>query len=98
MTSARSIVIADPVRTAIGTFDVSLKDITAPYLGSTAIDTAIQRAVLEPDEIGTVVMGEVIQAGAKMNPARQAAVRGGLPVTVPALPLNPVCGSGAHAI
>src|SRR5690349_16641020 len=98
MTSARSIVIAEPVRTAIGTFDGSLKDITAPDLGAAAIRAAIQHAGLEPEEIGTAVMGQVIQAGAKMNPARQAAVRGGLPVTVPALTVNRVCGSGAQAI
>jgi len=98
MTSARSIVIAEPVRTAIGTFDGSLKDITAPDLGAVAIGAAIKHAGLEPEEIGTAVMGHVVQAGAKMNPARQAAVRGGLPVTVPAMTVNRVCGSGAQAI
>ena len=98
MTSVRSIVIAEPVRTAIGTFDGSLKDIPAPDLGAVAIGAAVKRAGLEPEEIGTAVMGHVIQAGAKMNPARQAAVRGGLPVTVPALTVNRVCGSGAQAI
>ena len=98
MTSPRSIVIAEPVRTAIGTFDGSLKDVTAPDLGAAAIGAAIKHAGLDPEEIGTAVMGQVIQAGAKMNPARQAAVRGGLPVTVPALTVNRVCGSGAQAI
>ena len=98
MTSLRSIVIAEPVRTAIGTFDGSLKDVPAPDLGAAAIGAAIQHAGLDPEEIGTAVMGQVIQAGAKMNPARQAAVRGGLPVTVPALTVNRVCGSGAQAI
>ena len=98
MTSARSIVIAEPVRTAIGTFDGSLKDITAPDLGAVAIGAAIKHAGLEPEEIGTAVMGQVIQAGAKMNPARQATVHGGLPVTVPAFTVNRVCGSGAQAI
>ena len=98
MISLRSIVIAEPVRTAIGTFDGSLKDVPAPDLGAAAIGAAIQHAGLDPEEIGTAVMGQVIQAGAKMNPARQAAVRGGLPVTVPALTVNRVCGSGAQAI
>ena len=98
MTSPRSIVIAEPVRTAIGTFDGSLKDVPAPDLGAVAIGAAIKHAGLDPEEIGTAVMGQVIQAGAKMNPARQAAVRGGLPVTVPALTVNRVCGSGAQAI
>ena len=77
MTSLRSIVIAEPVRTAIGTFDGSLKDVPAPDLGAVAIGAAIKHAGLDPEEIGTAVMGQVIQAGAKMNPARQAAVRGG---------------------
>jgi acetyl-CoA C-acetyltransferase len=93
-----SVVISAPVRTAIGTFGGSLKDIAAPELGAIAIGAAIKRAGLEPDEIGTAVMGQVVQAGAKMNPARQAAVRAGLPVTVPAMTVNRVCGSGAQAI
>lgn len=98
MTSQRSVVLAAPVRTAIGTFGGSLKDIAAPDLGAAAIASTIKRAGLEPDEIGTAVMGQVVQAGAKMNPARQAAVRAGLPVTVPAMTVNRVCGSGAQAI
>src|SRR4051795_6500137 len=98
MTSLRSIVIAEPVRTAIGTFDGTLKDVTAPDLGTAAIGAAIQHAGLEPEEIGTAVMGNVIQAGAKMNPARQAAIHAGLPVSVPAMTVNRVCGSGAQAI
>src|SRR6266851_1960124 len=98
MTTQRSIVISAPVRTAIGTFGGSLKDIPAPDLGAAAIAAALKRAGVEPQEIGTVVMGNVIQAGEKMNPARQAAIRGGLPVTVPAMTVNRVCGSGAQAI
>jgi acetyl-CoA C-acetyltransferase len=98
MTASGSIVLAVPVRTAIGTFGGSLKDIAAPDLGAIAIGAAIRRAGLEPGEIGTAVMGHVVQAGAKMNPARQAAVRAGLPVTVPAMTVNRVCGSGAQAI
>jgi acetyl-CoA C-acetyltransferase len=96
--TSRSIVFAEPVRTAIGTFGGSLKDVPAPALGATAIRGAVTRAGLRPDEVETVVMGNVVQAGTKMNPARQAAVHGGLPVTVPALTLNRVCGSGAQAI
>jgi acetyl-CoA C-acetyltransferase len=96
--TSRSIVFAEPVRTAIGTFGGSLKDVPAPALGATAIRGAVTRAGLRPDEVETVVMGNVVQAGAKMNPARQAAVHGGLPVTVPALTVNRVCGSGAQAI
>jgi len=98
MTSQRSIVFAEPVRTAIGTFGGSLKDVPAPNLGAVAIGAAVARAKLRPDEVETVVMGNVVQAGNKMNPARQAAVHAGLPVTTPALTVNRVCGSGAQAI
>jgi len=98
MTSKHSIVIAEPVRTAIGTFGGTLKDIPAVELGATAINAALQRSGLRPDEIGTVVMGNTVQAGNKMNPARQAAIHGGLPVQVPAMTVNRVCGSGAQAI
>jgi acetyl-CoA C-acetyltransferase len=98
MSPSRTVVLAEPVRTAIGTFGGSLKDIAAPELGATAIRAALARAKLAPDQVGTVVMGNVVQAGTKMNPARQAAVRGGLPVSVPAMTVNRVCGSGAQAI
>jgi acetyl-CoA C-acetyltransferase len=96
--TSRSIVFAEPVRTAIGTFGGSLKDVPAPALGATAIRGAVTRAGIRPDEVETAVMGNVVQAGTKMNPTRQAAVHGGLPVTVPALTVNRVCGSGAQAI
>jgi acetyl-CoA C-acetyltransferase len=98
MTSKHSVVIAEPARTAIGTFGGSLKDVPAAELGATAINAALQRSGLRPDEIGTVVMGNTVQAGNKMNPARQAAIHGGLPVQVPAMTVNRVCGSGAQAI
>jgi acetyl-CoA C-acetyltransferase len=98
MTSQHSVVFAEPVRTAIGTFGGSLKDVPAPNLGAVAISAAVVRAKLHPDEVEAVVIGNVVQAGTKMNPARQAAVHAGLPVTVPALTVNRVCGSGAQAI
>lgn len=98
MATARSVVLAPPVRTAIGTFGGSLKEVPAPDLGAVAIKAAIQRAGVRPDDVATVVMGNVVQAGAKMNPARQAAIHAGLPVTVPAMTVNRVCGSGAQAI
>ena len=98
MTPQYSVVFAEPVRTAIGTFGGSLKDVPAPTLGAVAIGAAVARAKLRPEEVETVVMGNVVQAGTKMNPARQAAVHAGLPVTVPALTVNRVCGSGAQAI
>jgi acetyl-CoA C-acetyltransferase len=98
MTSLRSVVLAAPVRTAIGTFGGSLKDMPAPDLGAVAIAAAVERAGLKPEEIGTVVMGNVVQAGSKMNPGRQASIHAGLPVSVPAMTVNRVCGSGAQAI
>src|SRR5258705_4341810 len=96
--SQRSVVVVATVRPAIGTFGGRLKEIPAPDLGAIAIKGAGARAGLDPEEVGTVVMGNVIQAGAKMNPARQAAIHAGLPVSVPAMTVNRVCGSGAQAI
>jgi acetyl-CoA C-acetyltransferase len=98
MTSLRSVVFATPVRTAIGTFGGSLKEVPVPELGARVIKAALERAGVEPHEVGTAVMGNVIQAGVKMNPARQAAIGAGIPVTVPAMTVNRVCGSGAQAI
>jgi acetyl-CoA C-acetyltransferase len=98
VTQQHSVVFAEPVRTAIGTFGGSLKEVPAAGLGAAAAGASVARAGLRPDEVETVVMGNVIQAGNKMNPARQAAIHGGLPVTVPALTVNRVCGSGAQAI
>jgi len=92
------VVICAPVRTAIGTFNGSLKDIPAPELGAAAIKASFARSGLAPHLVGGVVMGNVIQAGVKMNPARQAAIYAGLPVAVPAMTVNRVCGSGAQAI
>jgi acetyl-CoA C-acetyltransferase len=98
MSAPRSVVLCSPVRTAIGTFGGSLKDIAAPDLGAIAIKAAVARAGLKPEEIEIAAMGNVIQAGTKMNPARQAAIGGGLPVSVPAMTVNRVCGSGLQAI
>jgi acetyl-CoA C-acetyltransferase len=96
--SQREIVLCNPVRTPIGSYGGSLKDLPAPALGAAVVRESIRRSGLDPAQIETVVMGNVIQAGAKMNPARQAAIGGGLPVQVPALTVNRVCGSGAQAI
>ena len=94
----REIVLCYPVRTAIGTYGGSLKDTPAPDLGAAVIRETLKRSGLAAEEVETVVMGNVIQAGTKMNPARQAAIGAGLPVRVPALTVNRVCGSGAQAI
>lgn len=95
---ARDVVICAPVRSAIGTYGGTLKDVPAVELGAVVVRATLERAELSPGDIGTVVMGNVIQAGNKMNPARQAAINGGVPVDVPAMTVNRVCGSGAQAI
>ncbi len=94
----RDVVICSPVRTAIGTYNGALKDTPAVDLEATAIKASLERAGTAGKDIGSVVMGNVIQAGNKMNPARQAAIGGGVPVEVPAMTVNRVCGSGAQAI
>ena len=96
--SNTEVVICSPVRTAIGTYGGTLKDMPAADVGAVAIRATLERAKLTGGDIDTVVMGNVIQAGNKMNPARQAAINGGVPVNVPALTVNRVCGSGAQAI
>lgn len=92
------VVLCSPVRTAIGAYGGSLKDLPATELGATAIRVTLERSSLDPSLIQAVVMGQVIQAGARMNPARQAAIGAGIPVDVPAMTVNRVCGSGAQAI
>ena len=96
--STREVVICHPVRTPIGTFNGSLKDTPATELGAIAIRETLRRSGLDGAAIDTVVLGNVIQAGNKMNPARPAAIGAGLPVKVPALTVNRVCGSGAQAV
>ena len=98
MTTQSTVVFAEPVRTAIGTLGGTLKDVPAPQLGATAIRAAVKRANIAAEKVEAVVMGNVVQAGVKMNPARQAAIHAGLPVATPALTVNRVCGSGAQAI
>lgn len=92
------IVLCHPVRTAIGGFNGALRDVPATTLGATVIRAVMERAGLAKDAIDGVVMGQVVQAGSGMNPARQAAINGGLDVSVPAMTVNRVCGSGAQAI
>ena len=96
--AAKEVVICSPVRTPIGTYGGTLKDTPAVDLGAVVVRATIERAKLTPNDIATVVMGNVIQAGNKMNPARQAAIDGGVPVDVPAMTINRVCGSGAQAV
>ena len=97
MTTPETVLCA-AVRTAISNYGGSLKTVPATELGATVVRGALARSKLDPAKIGTVVMGNVIEAGNKMNPARQSAVYGGIPVDVPAMTVNRVCGSGAQAI
>jgi acetyl-CoA C-acetyltransferase len=96
--STPEVVLCNPVRTAIGAYNGSLKAIPATDLGATVVRETLRRSGLDAAAIGSVLMGNVVQAGNKMNPARQAAIGGGLPVSVPAMTVNRVCGSGAQAI
>ena len=98
MVSEREIVLCQPVRTAIGGYNGTLKAIPATELGAIAVRETLRRAGLDGSRVDTVVMGNVVQAGNRMNPARQAAVGAGVPAEVPALTVNRVCGSGAQAI
>ncbi len=96
--TAKQVVICTPVRTAIGTYNGTLKDVSATDLGATVIRETLKRSALAPEQVQTLVMGNVIQAGNKMNPARQAGIAAGLPVAIPALTVNRVCGSGAQGV
>ncbi|RKE38065.1 acetyl-CoA C-acetyltransferase [Paraburkholderia sp. BL23I1N1] len=96
--STREVVICNPVRTPIGAFGGSLKEVPATELGAVAVRETLRRSGLDPAALASVVMGNVIQAGNRMNPARQASIGAGVPVAVPALTVNRVCGSGAQAI
>src|ERR1043165_2911087 len=92
------IVIVAAARTAVGKFGGSLSKIAAPELGATVITELLRRAKLQGDQIGEVIRGQVLQAGAGQNPARQAVIKSGLPQSVPALTINAVCGSGLKAV
>jgi len=94
----REIQLCHAVRTPIGAFNGALRSVPASALGAVAVRAVLQRSGADPDAIGGVVMGHVVQAGCRMNPARQAALDGGLPVSIPAMTVNRVCGSGAQAI
>lgn len=94
----KDVVIVSAVRTAIGAYGKTLKDVPAVDLGAVVIKEAVKRAGIKPQLISEVIFGNVLQAGLGQNPARQAAVKAGLPVEIPALTLNKVCGSGLRSI
>jgi acetyl-CoA C-acetyltransferase len=91
-------VIVGAARTPIGKFLGALSPLTAPELGAVAIREALKRSKVSPDDVNEVIMGHVIQAGTGQAPARQAALKAGLPATVSAVTVNKVCGSGLKAV
>src|SRR3954447_22929088 len=93
-----SAVIISACRTPIGSFGGVFKDLSAADLGAVVIREAIRRADIRGEDLGDVIMGCVLQAGAGMNVARQAAIKAGVPVEVPAVTVNRVCGSGLQAV
>ena len=92
------VVIISGVRTAIAKFQGALENFTAPQLGAIAVREAVQRAKVDPNQVDECIMGLVVSAGLGQNPARQAALNGGLPPTVGAMTVNKVCGSGLKAV
>ena len=95
---AKEIVLAGACRTALGKFGGSLTNTPAVELGAIVIKEAIRRAGIKPEDVDEVLMGTVLQAGLGQSPARQAAVKAGIPVEVPALTINNVCGSGLKVV
>src|SRR6478672_4640678 len=91
-------VIVSAVRTATGKFQGSLKGFAAPQLGALVVAEAVRRAGIDPAAVDECIMGNVVSAGLGQNPARQAALRGGLADHVGALTINKVCGSGLKAV
>ena len=91
-------VIVAAARTAIGKFGGTLAKMPAPELGAIVISEVLKRAGVKPDQVDEVIMGQVLTAGAGQNPARQALIKAGIPVSVPATTINVVCGSGLKAV
>jgi len=96
--TSRTPVIVSAARTPIGKFLGGLSSLSAPELGGIAIREAVRRAGVSPDDIQEVIMGNVLQGGVGQAPARQAALKGGIPATVSAVTINKVCGSGLKAV
>lgn len=94
----KEVVIVSAVRTAVGSFNGSLSPFSAVDLGSMVIKEAIARAGIEKEQVDEVIFGNVLQAGLGQNPARQAAIRAGIPVEVPSYTVNKVCGSGLKTV
>jgi acetyl-CoA C-acetyltransferase len=97
-TSTNDIVIVSAARTPVGSFNGALSSLTAAQLGTIALKAAITRAKVESAEIDEVILGQILTAAQGQNPARQAAVHAGIPVTSPAWGMNQLCGSGLRAV
>jgi len=96
--STQDIVIVSAARTPVGSFNGALSGVAASELGSTAIQAALTRAGIAASDVDEVILGQVLQAGAGQGPARQAAVKAGIPVESPAWSLNQLCGSGLRSV
>jgi acetyl-CoA C-acetyltransferase len=96
--STNDVVIVSAVRTAIGSFNGSLKNVSAPELGAVVLKGVLEKAGVPAHRVDEVIMGNVLQAGLGQNPARQAAILAGLPQEIPAMTINKVCGSGLKAV
>ena len=98
MAASDDVVIISACRTPVGKFQGSLSDLSAPQIGAIVVREAVQRAKLDPKQVDECIMGNVVSAGLGQNPARQAAIFGGLPPEVGAMTVNKVCGSGLKAV
>ena len=94
----KEVVIASACRSALGSYGGSLKTVPAVDYGATVAADAIKRAGIQPEQVEQLIFGNVLQAGLGQNPARQVALKAGLPVTTPAFTINIVCGSGLRAV
>ncbi len=94
----REVVIASAVRTAVGTFGGGLRDIPAVDLGKIAVEEALKRGKIKPEQVEEVILGNVLQAGQGQNPARQVLIKSGIPKEVPATTINKVCASGLKSV
>ena len=95
---SKSVVITSATRTAIGSLGKSLKNISGDELGSIVIKETIQRSKITPGDVDEVIMGQVLTGGTGQNPARQAAMKSGIPKEKPAYVVNQVCGSGIRSV
>ena len=94
----REVVIVSAARTAVGTFGGALRDISAVELGKIAIEEALKRAKVKPEQVEEVILGNVLQAGQGQNPTRQVLIRAGIPKEVPGTTINKVCASGLKSV